>query len=355
MADSPPLAAATVAVHGGRPDRTPGSPLSVPPVLASTYVEGGPVGYARAGNPTWAALEDVLGALEGGRAVVFGSGMAAVSAILDQLPDRAVVVVPRHAYSGTLALLDQLGSQRAFDVRRVDIADTEQTAAALDGAHLLWIESPTNPMLEVADLPALFTTARRLGVRSCADNTFATPLNQRPLELGADVVVHSITKLLAGHSDVLLGAVVTRDDRLYEQAVAHRTLRGAIPGPVEAWIALRGIRTMHLRLDRAQQNARILAERLAGHAAAGRVRYPGLAGDPGHARAAAQMNGFGSIVSIELADGVAAADHLCRSTSLWVPATSLGGVESTLERRRRWPDESPTVPESLVRLSVGIE
>jgi cystathionine gamma-synthase len=355
MADSSPLAAATVAVHAGRPDRTPGSPLSVPPVLASTFAEGGPVGYARSGNPTWAALEDVLGALEGGRAVVFGSGMAAVSAILDPLPEQAVVVVPRHAYSGTLALLDQLGSQRGFDVRRVDIADTEQTGAALDGAHLLWIESPTNPMLEVADLPVLFSTARRLGVRSCADNTFATPLNQQPLALGADVVVHSLTKLLAGHSDVLLGAVVTRDDRVYEQAVAHRTLRGAIPGPVEAWIALRGIRTLHLRLDRAQQNAGILAERLAGHAAVGRVRYPGLAGDPGHARATAQMNGFGSIISIELADGVVAADHLCRSTSLWLPATSLGGVESTLERRRRWPDESPTVPDSLVRLSVGIE
>jgi cystathionine gamma-synthase len=355
MADPSPLAVATLAVHAGRGDRTPGSPLSVPPILTSTYAEGGPVGYSRSGNPTWTALEDVLGALEGGSAVAFASGMGAVAAILDPLPDGAAVVVPQHAYSGTLSLLDRLRSERGFEVRRVDIADNDEVVDALGGAALLWVESPTNPMLEVADLPVLFAAARDRGVRSCADNTLATPLNQRALDLGADVVVHSVTKLLAGHSDVLLGAVVTRDDGLRERVISHRTLRGAIPGPVETWIALRGIRTLHLRLERAQHNAGILAERLAAHPAIERVRYPGLASDPGHRRAAAQMDGFGTLVVAEPHGGAAAADRWCRATSLWVAATSLGGVESTLERRRRWPEESPTVPEGLVRLSVGIE
>ena len=348
-------AAATVLVHGGRPERTPDAPLSVPPVLASTYVEGGPVGYARTGNPTWTALEDVLGTLEGGQALAFASGMAAVAAVFDLLPERAAIVAPHSPYGGTFRLLDQLQANRGLDVRRVDVSDTDAAIDAMAGAAMLWVESPTNPLVAVADLPALFTAARRRGVIACADNTFATPLNQRPLDFGADVVVHSVTKYLSGHSDLVLGAAVTRDEAISRRLLEHRTYRGAIPGPVEAWIALRGIRTLDLRLERAQRNAAILANRLAGHPDVERVRYPGLPSDPGHKRAAAQMNGFGAIVSFEPVGDADTADRLCRSTRLWVYATSLGGVESTLERRRRWEEESPAVPETLIRLSVGIE
>jgi cystathionine gamma-synthase len=248
-----------------------------------------------------------------------------------------------------------LETHREFAIRRVDIADTDATVAALDGATILWTESPTNPTLAVADLPALFTAARERGVTTCADNTFATPLNQRPLDLGADVVVHSLTKFLAGHADVVLGAAITRDEATYQRLLEHRTYHGGIPGPAEAWLALRGIRTLHLRMERSQHNAAVLASRLSAHPAAERVRYPGLADDPGHERARVQMRGFGAVIAIEVRGGLAAADAVCSATQLWVPATSLGGVESTLERRRRWPQESSAVPESLIRLSVGIE
>ena len=348
-------AAATIAVHGGRPEQVPGAPLSVPPVLASTYVQGSSVGYGRDGNPTWTALEDVIGALEGGRALAFASGMAAVAAVLDSLPDRSVVVAPEICYSGTSTLFDQLKSHRAFEVRRVDVADTDATVGAMAGATMLWIESPANPTLAVADLPALCAASRERRVATCADNTFATPLNQRPLDLGADVVVHSLTKFLAGHSDVVLGAAVTRDDETYDRLLEHRTYHGGIPGPAEAWLALRGIRTLHLRVERSQHNAGVIAARLAAHPAVERVHYPGLPDDPGHARALAHMHGFGAMVAIQVRGGAAAADAVCAATRLWVPATSLGGVESTLERRRRWPQENPAVPESLIRLSVGIE
>ncbi|MBD0292699.1 MAG: aminotransferase class I/II-fold pyridoxal phosphate-dependent enzyme [Jiangellaceae bacterium] len=348
-------APATVVVHAGRPDRVPDAPLSVPPVLASTFVEGGPLGYARTGNPTWTALEEVLGALEGGRALAFGSGMAAVAAVLDRLPPGAAVVAPWSPYGGVSRLLDQLRSARGVHVRRVDVADTEQTVAAMDGAALLWVESPTNPQLAVADLPVLFAAARERGLTSCADNTFATPLNQRPLDLGADVVVHSVTKYLAGHSDLVLGAAISRDDVIYEQLLENRIYRGAIPGPLETWIALRGVRTLHLRLERAQQNAAVLAVRLADHPRVVRLTYPGRPEDPGHARAAEQMRGFGAMIAFQPDGDAGYADRVCRATRLWVHATSLGGVESSLERRRRWAEESPTVPANLIRLSVGIE
>jgi cystathionine gamma-synthase len=353
--DRADLAAATVLVHAGRPGRTPDSPLSAPPVLASTYVEGGPIGYARTGNPTWTALEEVLGALEGGKALSFASGMAAVAAVFDLLPDRAVLVAPHSPYGGTARLLDLLEANRGVQVRRVDVADTDETIAAMDGAALLWVESPTNPLLAVADLPALFSAGRARAVLCCADNTFATPLNQRPFDSGADVVVHSVTKYLAGHSDLVLGAAVARDQTIYQRLLEHRTYHGAIPGPLEAWIALRGIRTLDLRLERAQRNAAVLAERLAAHPLVERVRYPGLPGDPGHVRAAGQMNGFGAMISFEPVGDATTADRLCRSTRVWVHATSLGGVESSLERRRRWDEESTVVPETLIRLSVGIE
>jgi cystathionine gamma-synthase len=236
------------------------------------------------------------------------------------------------------------------------VADTDAVRAALaTGAHLLWLETPTNPLLEVADLPALVAAGHAAGAIVAVDNTFSTPLLQTPLAHGADVVVHSVTKYLAGHSDVLLGAAVTRDPELREQLHRHRTTRGGIPGAAEAWLALRGLRTLHLRVERAGANAAELARRLEGHPAVARVRHPSLAGDPGHDRAVAQMHGFGAIVAIELAGGPEAAEQVAAGVRLWVHATSLGGVESTLERRRRHPSEPAGVPESLVRLSVGVE
>ena len=198
----------------------------------------------------------------------------------------------------------------------------------------MWLESPTNPALEIADIATIAEAAHDAGAYVVVDNTFATPLLQRPLDLGADLVVHSATKFLAGHSDVVLGAVVTRDDELYGVLKDRRDLIGAIPGPLEAWLALRGMRTLHLRVERAQANAQELVRRLAEHPAVAEVRYPG----------------FGAIVAIVLAEGEMAADLLTRKTRLWVHATSLGGVESTFERRRRWKTEAATIPDALVRL-----
>lgn len=333
------LRPATRAVHAGRPAVVPDAPLNTPLTMAATYVGGGDVEYGRYGNPTWAAFEEALGDLEGGRALAFSSGLAAVATVLDLVAADGVVVAPQHAYQGTLGQLGDAELRGRARSRLVDVTDTDAVTAALDDAALLWLESPTNPALEVADLPTLTAAARAAGVHSVVDNTFATPLLQRPLDDGADIVVHSATKYLAGHSDALLGAVVVRDDALYDVLKGRRDLLGAVPGTLEAWLALRGMRTLHLRVERAQQNAGELARRLAEHPAVDRVRYPG----------------FGGVLSIEVAGGPAAADLLCRTTRVWVFATSLGGVESTLERRRRWRTEAPTIPESLVRLAVGVE
>jgi cystathionine gamma-synthase len=244
---------------------------------------------------------------------------------------------------------------RIGQVRLVDPSDTAAVTAALPGADLLWIESPTNPLLAVADLPALTAAARAEGVATVADSTFSTPLVLRPLEIGFDVVVHSATKYFSGHSDALLGVLVSHDEARVTAARDVRTTFGAVPGTAEAWLVLRGLRTLHLRVERAQANAAELARRLEGHPALERVRYPGLANDPGHARAAAQMDGFGSIVCVDVRGGAAAAEQLVSGCRLWTATTSLGGVESTLERRRRHSGESTAVPDSLVRLSVGVE
>ena len=222
-------------------------------------------------------------------------------------------------------------------------------------ADLLWVESPTNPMLEVADLPALVAGAHAVGALVAVDNTFATPLGQRPLEHGADVVVHSVTKYLSGHSDVVLGAVVTSDPGLRSAVSAYRALHGAIAGPWEAWLALRGLRTLALRVERSQATAAELARRLADHPSVLEVRHPSLPQDPGHERATRLLDGYGSILGVRPQGGVAVADAVVDAVRLWLPATSLGGVESSLERRRRFATESVTVPEDLLRLSVGIE
>jgi cystathionine gamma-synthase len=345
----------TVVVHAGRPARVPDAPLGPSPVFSSTYIAGGNRGYGRFDNEAWAGLEETLGQLEGGRGLTFASGMAAVAAICDLIPVGGRVVAPQHAYSGVLALLDQQAATGRLSVTRVDIADTAAVSAAVVGADMLWVESPTNPAMEVADLPAISAAGRAAGATVVVDNTFATPLLQQPLKFGADIVMHSATKFIAGHSDVLLGAIITADNELWTALEGRRRSLGAIPGPMEAWLALRGLRTLALRLDRAQSNAAFLAERLLEHPRVSRVRYPGLVDDPGHARAAALMSGFGAILSFELGGDAAGAQRVCESTSLWVHATSLGGVESMLERRRRWPIEVPTIPEDLIRLSVGIE
>jgi cystathionine gamma-synthase len=355
------LSPATIAVTAGRPQRVQGGPVNPPVVLSSTYVsQGTPADgellYTRSGTETWRPFEEALAALEGGaHGVVFGSGMAAIAATLDGVPDGGAVVVPRHAYQVTLGYLDDLAARHGVEVRRVDVADTDQVVAALDGASLLVAESPTNPMLEVADLPAILAAARERGVRSVVDNTFATPLGQNPLALGADVVVHSVTKYLAGHSDVVLGAVVTDDDAIAAEVRAYRTLHGAIAGPMEVFLALRGLRTLHLRVERANANAAELARRLAEHPAVAEVRHPSLPTDPGHERATRQMRGYGAVLGLRPHGGLDAADAVVAGVTLWVPATSLGGVESTLERRRRFTTESTTVPQDLLRLSVGIE
>jgi cystathionine gamma-synthase len=355
-----PIAPSTLAVTAGRPLHEPDAPLNPPLTLASTYVAGGALEYGRYANPTWEAFEEVLGGLEGGRALAYASGLAAIATLVDLVPVGGVVVAPRHAYLGTVGqLADLAASGRLGEARLVDIADTDAVRRAIVGAHLVLIESPTNPALEVADLPTLCAASREEGAIAAVDNTFATPLLQRPLDAGADVVVHSATKFLAGHSDVVLGALVTaptpRGDEVYEALASGRRKVGAIPGPFETWLALRGMRTLHLRVERSCANAVILAERLAAHPAVDRVRYPGLASDPGHGRATAQMRAYGGIIAIELRGGAAAADALTRTTRLWVHATSLGGVESTFERRRRWATEVPTIPDNLVRMSVGIE
>jgi cystathionine gamma-synthase len=329
---------ATVAVHAGRPPHEPDQPLNTPITMAATYVAGGDLEYGRYGNPTWTALEDALGALEGGRCLAFASGLAAVDTVLDLVANDEVVVAPRHAYQGTLVQLADLEARGRLRTRLVPVEDTAAVVAACDDAALVFLESPTNPALEVADIAAIVEAAHAAGARVVVDNTFATPLLQRPLELGADLVLHSATKYLAGHSDVQMGALVTADEQLLGVLKGRRDLVGAVPGPFEAWLALRGLRTLALRVERASANAAELADRLRTHPAVAEVRYPG----------------FGGIVAPVFTDP-AVAERLQHRVRLWVYATSLGGVESTLERRRRWRTESATIPEGLVRLSVGIE
>ncbi len=342
----------TRAVVSGR-DTAPGAPLNVPPVLASTFRDSPASHYGRWGNPTWEALEDALGALEGGTAVTFSSGQAAATAVLEGLGPGAVVVHPKGAYTGTRDLLGVLCDLGRIRLRPVDVDDTDEVLAALRGAALVWVESPTNPLLAVADVPRIAEAAAAAGVVSVVDNTFATPVAQQPLRWGATMVVHSATKYVGGHSDLLLGAVVTRDAATRDALVRRRALLGSVPGTLEAFLALRGLRTLPLRFDRQQHTAALLAARLQAHPTVRAVRYPGLPDDPYHERAASQMSGFGAIVSFELA-GAPAADALVRAVELVVPTTSLGGVETTVERRARQPGEE-AVPPGLLRLSVGIE
>ena len=359
---SPAISPATVTVAAGRPPREQGGPVNPPVVLTSTNVSAGEPAtgellYGRIDSASWHPFEQVLGELERSRhpALVFGSGMASIAAAFSLVPPGGRLVLPRHCYQVTLGYAADLAQREGVEVVLVDIDDTDAVLAALPGTSMLWIESPTNPMLEVADLPVLIEAAHAAGALVGVDNTFATPLVQRPLTLGADVVIHSVTKYLAGHSDVVLGAALSDDDDLHTRLRAYRTLHGSIAGPFEVWLALRGVRTLALRVERAQANAAELARRLSSHPAVAAVRHPSLPDDPGHERAARLMDGFGAIIGLRPHGGATAADAVVDAVRLWVPATSLGGVESSLERRRRFATESLTVPDDLLRLSVGIE
>ncbi|CAB4581580.1 MAG: aminotransferase class I/II-fold pyridoxal phosphate-dependent enzyme [Actinobacteria bacterium] len=345
----------TIAITAGRPVVAPDSDLNQPISLNSTFTAGGPIGYGRYGNETWTALETAIGALEGGDTLSYSSGMAAVSAVFSTLPVGAKVVASNQGYSGVMTLLGKLTEAKKICTTLVSIADTNEVIAALDGADLLWLESPTNPSLDVADLPALIKAAKSRNIIVAVDNTFATALIQKPLLMGADIVMNSVTKYLAGHSDVILGSLSTNSPEHYKALEDARKFNGSIPGPFEAWLALRGIRTFPLRFQRASENALELAKRLSGHSLVARVRYPGLPTDPQHLKAKEFMNGFGAIVSFEYAGSASATDRVCASSKIITNATSLGGVESLWERRRRWPIESSSVPESLIRISVGCE
>jgi len=338
MADGGGLDPSTKAVALGRGDRGPGSPMDVPPVLSSTFVAGGEYVYGRDGNPTWEPFEEVVGALEGGTAVAFASGLAAISAVIESLPAGATVVLPGGAYTGTRRLVADLSTRGRVHGRLVDLTDTAATLAACDGAALLWLESPSNPLLEIADVPALAAGAKARGALVAMDNTFSTPLLQRPIELGVQYVVHSATKLLSGHSDVVMGVAVAREEALVQSLRSRRSLHGGIPGPVETFLALRGLRTLPVRLERAQATAAELARRLGEHPNVEKVRYPG----------------FATVVSFDVVGGAPAADKVCAAVRLIVPATSLGGVETMVERRGKVAGEEH-LPPGLVRMSVGLE
>ncbi len=329
----------TSAITAGRPDPAPDASLNPPIIFSSTYHAGGPVGYGRYGNESWSALEAAIGELEGGATLSFSSGMAAISAVFSILPIGAPVVASNQGYSGVMGLLNQFNATGRLEVRFVEITNTEEVIAAMKGAALVWLESPTNPCLDVADLPALIAAAKKLGIGVAVDNTFATPLVQKPLTMGADIVMHSVTKFLAGHSDVVLGSLSTNDQALFKRLDEARRFNGSIPGPFEAWLAVRGIRSFPVRFRAAESNAKDLAQRLAGHSKVTKVRYPG----------------FGAVVSFEVDGTAEQAEKVCETSKLITHATSLGGIESLWERRRRWALESHSVPEQLIRLSVGCE
>jgi cystathionine gamma-synthase len=354
MDHSTPLKPDSWLVSAGRPTEA-GEPLNVPLVPASNFLHGSGRSYSRDdGTPTWEALEEIVGGLESGRALAFASGMAAVAAVFDQLPVGAVVVLPDDCYQGAVGLAAAGVEKKRWAVERLAVEDTDGWIRACATADLLWLESPSNPLLAVADLEAICAAPRKPGAILAVDNTFATPLNQRPLDFGASVSLQSATKFIGGHSDLLGGVATTKDDELYHRLRTSRDLTGATPGALEAFLATRGARTLALRLERSQQSAMTLATRLESHPRVSRVRYPGLPSHPTHETARRVLKGFGSIVSFDIAGGAGAADAVCTNLRLIRHATSLGGVESTIERRAAIPGQEQ-LPPSLLRLSVGIE
>lgn len=344
----------TLAVSAGRPNET-GGPLNVPIVPASNFRSGAGPEYSRGdGTDTWRALEAGVGALEGGTAVSFASGMAAISAVFDSLPTGARVVVPDDSYQGVATVVADGEARLGWKVLRLPTADSGRWLTAMSNADLVWLESPSNPLLEIADIPTLCAAAAEAGVVCAVDNTFATPLLQRPLDHGATFSIHSATKFIGGHSDLLSGIVVSSDDAAIEAITRRRTYGGATPGALESYLALRGLRTLPLRLERSQENAGILAQRLAEHRVVTRVRYPGLVDHPGYELARTTLNGPGAMLSFETVGNAVSADVRLSRLRLIHPATSLGGVESTIERRAKLHGQEH-LPETLLRLSVGCE
>ena len=341
-------------VSAGR-DRRPGSSLNVPPIPASNFVLGDRRAYSRDdGTPGWDALEEIVGGLEGGSSVSFASGMAGIAAIFDRLPAGSLIALPDDCYQGVAALAQAGQSRGRWTVQRIAVADTAAWLKACSVADLIWLESPSNPLLTVADLDAICAAPRKPGTILAVDNTFATPLNQRPLALGADVSVQSATKFIGGHSDLLAGVVTVRDANLLAALREARELAGATPGALETFLAVRGARTLALRLERSQRNALALAERLAHHPNVTLTRYPGLPSHPTHQAARRQFKAFGTIISFDVRGGAAFAESVCAALHLIQHATSLGAVESTIERRASVPGQQH-LPPSLLRLSVGIE
>jgi cystathionine gamma-synthase len=360
---------ATRAIHAGfRPDPQTGA-VNAPIYASSTFAQDGVGGlrggfeYARTGNPTRAALEASLAAVEGGTfGRAFSSGMAATDCTL-----RAVlrpgdhVVIPDDAYGGTFRLIDKVFTQWGISHTPVALSDLDAVRAALtSNTKLIWVETPTNPLLSIADIAGISEIGARHGTKVLVDNTFASPALQQPLALGADIVLHSTTKYIGGHSDVVGGALVTNDEELDTAFAFLQNGAGAVPGPFDAYLTMRGLKTLALRMGRHSENAAAVATFLAEHPAVATVLYPGLPDHPGHAVAAKQMSGFGGMISVRMAGGIAAARELCARTEIFILAESLGGVESLIEHPGAMTHASTAgsqleVPDNLVRLSVGIE
>jgi cystathionine gamma-synthase len=360
----------TNAIHAGQePDPHTGAVIT-PIHPSSTYVQDGVGGlraggyeYSRSANPTRTALQECLAALEGGRhGLAFGSGMGATDVLMRVLLQPGDhVVIPHDAYGGTFRIVDKVLARWGVQYTPVDFGDLDALRAAVrPTTKLLWCETPTNPLLGIADIAATADIARTAGARLVVDNTFASPYLQSPLALGADVVLHSTTKYVGGHSDVVGGALVTGDDALVEELRFTQNATGSVPGPFDAWLTLRGVKTLAVRMERHSDNAERIAELLTGHAGVQRVFYPGLPSHPGHEVAAKQMRRFGGMVSFTAAGGREAALRICAGTEIFTLAESLGGVESLIEHPAAMTHMSVAgsvleVPDNLVRLSVGIE
>lgn len=359
----------TRAIHAGQePDPLTGA--VVPPIYAtSTYKQDGVGGlrggyeYSRSGNPTRTALETCLASIEGGsRGFAFASGLAAEDTVLRALlAPGDHVVIPNDAYGGTYRLFDKVAKRWGVAYTAAPITDVDAVAAAMnERTKMVWIETPTNPLLNIADIEQLADLAHRAGALVIVDNTFASPYLQQPLALGADLVVHSTTKYIGGHSDVVGGAIVVQDAEIADAIAFHHNSMGGVAGPFDAFLTLRGIKTLGVRMDRHCDNAETLAEFLAGHAKVAEVRYPGLSTHPGHDVAGKQMKRYGGMISFRHKDGEQAAVDLCSRTEVFTLGESLGGVESLIEHPGRMTHASAAgsaleVPADLVRLSVGIE
>lgn len=362
---------ATKAVHAGQePDSGTGA-IMTPIFQSSTFVQSSPgkhrgYEYARTGNPTRTALEANLAALEGGsHGICFSSGSAAIDAVVRLLRAGDHVVASDDLYGGTYRLFTKVFGRFGMEFSFVDMASPEAVEEAITPAtKLIWVETPTNPLMKIVDIARLSELGRAAGALVVVDNTFATPFLQRPLEMGAHLVVHSLTKYLGGHSDVIGGAVLTGDAELAEQLHFLQNAAGGVPGPMDCFLVLRGTKTLHLRMERHCQNGQKVAEALAEDPRVARVYYPGLPSHPHHALASRQMSGFGGMVSFELADdSLERAKRFCESTHVFTLAESLGGVESLIEHPAimthasipREVREASGLRDSLIRLSVGVE